>query len=159
LIDVRKVMSWANRAAEAFKKAGYSVEVRLPLDILMGYVGIEPEEYRDIDWNSFAVTKKIETNDSKIPDSAGDLFKYSNDPVILKAKLIGLPEESIPYVIESGGIFCISPDGTIDIENATGEALKIVLDAGYKFKASGSGGGGSAGNVSNDELKRTAQSK
>ena len=138
-------MSWTNKAIEALEKAGYSIDVRIEYKLTKEY-DFSPDEPPEI-------TKTLKKGE-RIPQNAGELFDYDNI-VTLEVSIPDIPEN-----YESGGFFVIDRSGYIMGGKATGEALKVILNAGYKLPEQGTGGGGgSAGNVSDEKLVATAKQK
>lgn len=125
-------MSWANKAVRAFQKFGYTVDVKTPV------TGVNNWSH----YNSDIMIKSLKKGE-RIPVSAGKMLAYYKEqPVILTAQLSeieeNLPKEYDARHAKSGGSFNIYPDGTFSfsLPSVTLEAVKVILEAGYKFRKS-----------------------
>jgi len=126
-------MSWANKALSALKKEGYTVVVKVPVRM----------SYEWSFYNSDTLCKTNLRNEENIPDSPGSLIEYDRrKPVIVQAELSDILEKFPANVqvdgkhLNSGGEFQIYSDMTFSLvfPRATREAVKTLLDAGYKLR-------------------------
>ena len=115
-------------AIELFQKAGYAVTVRTPK--LTGLAGSSIVVSADSAYVEISLGQTGYIDDSH---SLKEYIGFENPNLTLEVRL---PEFAGESAVMTGGIFHLYPDGRVEVDKATGEAIKVLLGSkkyGYRL--------------------------